>query len=49
MQTSQVIGMAQQREAQLAQVAAGLRNEAQDFVRREISLRESQLRQERLD
>ena len=39
--------MAHQREVQLTQVAAGLRNEAQEYVRREVTQREQELLRER--
>ena len=39
--------MAHQREIQLTQVAAGLRNEAQEYVRREVTQREQELLRER--
>ena len=48
MQTQQIRDLAQQRDIQLAQVAAGLRNEAEGYVRREVSLREDQMLRERV-
>ena len=46
-ETREIRDMAHQREIQLTQVAAGLRNEAEQFVHREISTREQELLRER--
>ena len=46
-ETHAIRDMAHQREVQLTQVAAGLRNEAQEYVRREVTQREQELLRER--
>ena len=46
-ETHLIRDMAHQREIQLTQVAAGLRNEAQEYVRREVTQREQELLRER--
>ena len=46
-ETHAIRDMAHQLEVQLTQVAAGLRNEAQEYVRREVTQREQELLRER--